>query len=813
MYLRIAIAVLSAGAIAYEILLIRIVSIIQWHHFAAMIISLALLGYGMSGTVLTSMEGWLSSGTPDRWQRTFVACCLLFGLTSVACAVLAQRLPFNPLALVWDLHQFFSLLAVYLLLTIPFFCAAMAIGLALMSKPQRIGSLYGADLVGAGLGAAGLLVALFMMPMVACLRVIGILGCLAAGVFALGRPRTMAMRKTVFLVAAVLVLNLAWPRSWLEPRLSEYKSLHKTMLIPGAEVVAERSGPLGWLTLVGNSNVPFRHAPGLSLNFEGRLPEQLGLFTDGDSMTVLNLVQPGDGKVGYLDFLPAAVGYRLAADPAVLILGAAGGSEIQMALQQRAARVDVVEANSQVIELLSYSGQDGVGGLLPHVDVNVNHIDPRSFLRRNRSLYDVIQVPLAQSLASASSGSQALGANHLLTVESFVESLNSLRPDGALVLSLWLKIPPRENLRLVATLAQALEEIGVAEPGRHLVQIRGWGTVTTMAKRSPLQAREIAAIRQFCQERSFDVSLLPGLTEESSNLNNRLQKAYLFRGNRRILRDPQTFFANYKFDVRPATDNRPFFFHTFKWQTLPELLRLGSRAGVPLVEWGYVALVATVIQALTASVVLILIPLRLVRRQATTRASLTVLIFFASLGLGFMLVEIAFFQRFTLYLGHPTFSVAVVLAAFLVAAGLGAVCSRRLLDRPGSARLSPRIFTLAVLVLGSIWWLALPSLMGATIALPVGLKLGLTFAMLAPLGFLLGIPFPLGLSRAAARQSIWLPWAWGINGSAAVVGAALAPVIAVHLGFSAVLLAGLSCYALASFCTSWSPLSTGANGS
>ncbi len=558
------------------------------------------------------------------------------------------------------------------------------------------------------------------------------------------------------------------------------------------------------MTVVGNSSIPFRHAPGLSLNFTGRLPEQLGIFTDGDSMTVINQVDAGSGTSEHLRYLPAAVAYSVVEKPAVLVLGAGGGSEIAMALQHEASSVDVVEANPQLVDLLALAAEEGFGRLLERPDVTLHLAEPRSFLRHDKALFDLIQIPLDRSLAAATSGTQALGASHLFTVESFAELLRALGSDGLMVSSQWLKIPPRENLKLFATLVEALTVLGVEEPGRHIAQVRGWGTVATLVKKSPLLASEILAIEQFCEARSFDLTWIPGLTEDRANIHNRLQEAYLFLGNAEILSAPESFFESYKFDVRPATDDRPFFSHTFKWRTLPELLRMGSRTGLPLVEWGYLILVATVVQSVAASIVLILIPLRLVRRQDSSRTRLAVLVFFASLGMGFMLLELTFFERFTLYLGHPTHSVAVVLSAFLMTAGLGSTFSRKRLHRPRGRAPTPRQVCLATLVLGSIYWLALPGLMEITFGLPIWQKTGVTFASLAPLGFLLGMPFPLGLSQAAAKRSIWLPWAWGINGSASVVGAAAAPLIALHLGFSAMLLTGLMFYGLAAVSTSWS---------
>jgi len=807
MHLKIAIALLSAGAIAYEILLIRILSIIQWHHFAAMTISLALLGYGISGTALTLAQGWLAADSPRRWRATFITASVLFGVLGVACAVLAQRIPFNPLAVVWDPMQLLNLASLYLLLTVPFFLAATGIGVALMSRPGVIGSLYGADLVGAGAGAALLLAALYWLPVSACLQMVGTLGCLAAGVFASRYRQSPAISGSATLVLTGLAMVIFWPQGWLDPRLSEYKALRKVLLVPGSEVVAERSSPMGLLTVVRNSRIPFRHAPGLSLDYKGSLPDQLGVFTDGESMTVINEVEPGEVGAAYLDYLPSALPYGVLRKPSVLILGAGGGSEILLALQNEASSIDAVESNRQMVELLDQATRGRNKGVLEHPEVTVHLVEARSFLRRNQSLFDLIQIPLAQSLAAATSGAQALGAGHLFTVESFVDILQALQPDGMMVLHHWIKIPPRENLKLFATLVEALEALGVQDPGRHLAQIRGWGTVATLVKKSPLLASEIAAIERFSEERSFDLTSLPGLAEHRTNAHHQLEEAYLYLGNREILQRSDSFFDSYKFNVQPATDDRPFFFHSFKWRSLPELLKLGSRAGVPLVEWGYLILVATVILALVVSVALILIPLRLVGRSGPGKGSASVLIFFSCLGMGFMLLEVAFFERFTLFLGHPIYSVAVVLSAFLVSAGLGSASSRWVLDRHPARRVTARKVSILILGLGSIYWLGLPNLMGAALALPLVLRVGFTFVVLAPLGFLLGMPFPLGLSVAAGRRSVWVPWAWGINGSASVVGAAAAPLIALHLGFSAVILAGMLFYCLAAS-TSHSGLST-----
>ena len=806
MYLRIAIALLSASAIAFEILLIRIFSILQWYHFAAMIISLALLGYGVSGVLLALCQDWLAAGPPRRWRTGFVACSALFGLLSLGCVAAAQQIPFNPLAVVWEPRQFLYLGALYMLLAVPFLAAASGIGLALTFQRRDIARLYGADLIGAAAGALGILAALYLLPVTSCLRGVSAIGFLAAGVGLVGDNGVGGRRWQLLWVAVGVAAVAVLPERFLALRPSEFKGLPKALLVPGTEVVEEHSSPLGWISVVDSPTIPFRHAPGLSLGFPGSLPDQIGVFSDAEFMTAIDHLDGELERAGYLDYLPAAVPYAVIDRPSVLILGAGGGSEVTMAVRQGARQIVAVESNPQLAQVLLDQLRGPFAAVPGRSSAQIQIAEGRSYLRRRTDAFDLIQLPLVTSMAAAAAGSQALGASHLYTVEAMLELLGSLRPDGMLVTTLWLRIPPRENLKLFATAVAALRQLGVEAPGKQLAQIRGWGTVTTLVKGSAFDSTQIAAIEEFCRQRSFDLSYVPGLTVDRANRYNRLEEPYLFLGNQAILSDPETFFDSYKFDIRPVTDDRPFFFHSFKWRSLPELLAFDSRAGLPLVEWGYLVLVATVVQALAAGGILILLPLRVVRRHGQGRASGRVVIYFAALGMAFMLLEIALIQRFTLYLGHPLYSIAVVLAAFLVFAGLGSRLTRSMHSGHRQWHNAPRHMTGLIVGLGALYLVSLPRLLGATIFFPILVKIALTLLILAPLGLLLGMPFPLGLARAAERRAIWIPWAWGINGSASVVGAAAAPLIAVHFGFSMVVLAGLLAYAVASLSSSWAIL-------
>ena len=671
-----AIALLSGTALGYEILLTRLFSIVHWHHFAYMVISLALLGYGASGTFLTLAERRLAG----RFTPVFVANALLFSLSSAGCFLLAQRIPLNPLELPWDLRQPGYLVAVYLLLVIPFFGAANALGMALWHFRARVHRVYAADLLGAGAGAAGIILVLTLVRPERALAIIAGLGILAAG---LALPvRARGIRAVAVLVAVGLG---AMPTGWIQIQVSEYKTLSQALAVVGAERAAERSGPLGLVTLLRNEEVPFRFAPGMSLATGKEPPEQLGLFVDGDSIGAITRFE-GEEPPEYLDALTSALPHHLLERPRVLLLGSGGGSGVLQALLHEARSVDAVELNPQVVALVREDFSGFAGELYNRPDVQVHIAEARGHVEATERRYDLIQIDLLDAFGTASAGLRAQSESYLYTVEAFQTYLQHLRPGGLLAVTRWLRLPPRDSLKLTATAVRALQRLGAPDPGRHLALIRGWKTTTLVVARTPLEDRDISALKAFARERSFDTAYYPGMPIEEANRFNRLEQPYLYEGAKALLGpDAERYMRDYKFDIAPATDDRPYFFSFSKWSSLPELLEMRSRSGLSQLDWGYWVLVATVAQATLASVVLILLPLLALRGSTQAPAGLRwrTLVYFGAIGLAFMFLEIAFIQRFTLFLAHPLYAVAVVLAGFLVFAGLGSAASGRLGDGRG----------------------------------------------------------------------------------------------------------------------------------
>ncbi|MFQ5620113.1 MAG: spermidine synthase, partial [Rhodospirillales bacterium] len=409
----VAVALLSAAAIGYEILLIRLFSIILWHHFAFMIISLALLGVGASGTFLVFARRWLE----PRFHRAFAGFAAAFGLSAVACFALARRVPFNPLEVVWDLGQQAALLHIYLLLALPFFCAATCIGLALSRFRQRIGAIYRADLLGAGAGASLVLLALFVLAPENYLRALGGLGLAAAAVIAFAGP---GPRWPAGLLAALaLGVPFAWPGDWIAPRPSPYKGISLALHAPRARVIAERSSPLGLLSVVESPAIPFHFAPGLSLSAKAGPPPQLGVFTDGDGLTVITRFDGTPAKLAYLDQQTAALPFHLLRRPRTLILGAGGGADVLRALYHAARQVDAVEINPQMADLVRRDHAAFAGRLFQAPGVRLHIREARSFVEATGARWDLIHVGLLDSFTASGAGVLALKESALYTVEAF----------------------------------------------------------------------------------------------------------------------------------------------------------------------------------------------------------------------------------------------------------------------------------------------------------------------------------------------------------------------------------------------------------
>jgi len=785
---RLTIFLVSAMALAYEILLMRLFSIIQYHHFASMIISLALLGYGASGTFITFFRKRLLQNFP----LSLITNIVLFGITGVACYLGGQHLFINPDELIWQSRLWLKLFVLYLLLALPFFFAANCIALTFSQYRERISEVYGADLSGAGFGSLCIIGVLFIVLPQNGLLMLGSVILLIPVITLFELQAKAKILALPFLLLATIPFLL--PPSWTKPAVSPYKGLSQQMRIRGSRVVEERSSPLGLLTVVENKKIPFRYAPGLSLKATVEPPEQIGIFIDNDSLSVITRFPKDSAKLAYLDMLTPSLPYHLQQIRNVLLLGTGTGSDILQALHFGVENISTVELNPQLIELVR-ERPDFSGRIMDRDNVHIHIGEARSFINASKDTYDLIQVPFLDSFGSSAAGLYALNENYLYTVEALKEYINHLSPNGYLCLSRWLKLPPRDTLKLFATAVEALKDLGVKVPGDHIAMIRSWQSGTLLIKRSAFVPAEIGVIKKFCNSRLFDLVFYPGITADETNRFNILREPYFYQGAVSLLQDStRAFMADYKFNIKPATDDRPYFANFFKWRTLPEIIRLRGRGGMMLLESGYLILVITLIQAVVASVALILLPV-LARTISTGDAKNTwgrfrTALYFSVIGLGFLFLEIAFMQKYILYLGHPLYAAAAVLAIFLAFAGLG---SRYVRHKHLHA-----VWPVVIIIFLGFLELPAGGLLFKTLgsaALPI--RILAAVLLLGPLAFCMGMPFPLALTEIGAEGPALIPWAWAINGCASVVAAVLAALLGIHFGFSAVIYVSLALYGTA----------------
>ncbi|HEX6829324.1 MAG TPA: SAM-dependent methyltransferase, partial [Burkholderiales bacterium] len=529
----------------------------------------------------------------------------------------------------------------------------------------------------------------------------------------------------------------------------------------------------------------------LSLNAPAEPPPQLGVLTDGEGLSPI-VGHDGRSPPSYLAYLTSALPYALLDRPRVLVLGAGGGADVLQALGLGAASVDAVELNPQVVELVRDRFGGFSGGIYQRARLHL--AEARAFAERDAGHYNLVQLALLDSFAASAAGVHSLAEGYLYTVEGMGAYLRRLTPGGMLAITRWVTLPPRDPLKLFATAAEALRAAGVRDPGAQLAMIRSWKTATLLAKNAPFSSAEITAVKRFCESRGFDLAWYPGMREDEADRYNLLERPWFHEGAVGLLSPRrEAFVEDYKFDIRPATDDRPFFFNFFRWRTLPELLALRGQGGLPLLDWGYPVLIATLGQALLASALFILLPLWVAQRRGRGDLSRPgerwrVAVYFSAIGFAFMFVEIALIQKFILFLGHPIHAAAAVIAAFLLFAGLGSLCSAGVAGFlaarfPGLRPVSAAVACIVGMILLCV--VALPHLFGLLAPLPQAARLAAAVAMVAPLAFWMGMPLPLAIARLGGPERV--AWAWGLNGFASVVGAVLATLLAIHLGFNRVL--------------------------
>jgi spermidine synthase len=799
--IQIAIFFISAATLGLELILVRALSIGHWYHLSFLVISTALLGFGAGGTFVAIGSKILTRHhIKSLW---YFASGL--ALTVPVIFQISQKVPLDELQFIWDSRQILYLSVYYLLFFIPFFCAGLCIALAFTICVDKAHRLYFYNMIGSGLGAGGIVALMYRYSPEQLLLIISFTAFLAAAILAFGISRRRVAITFVCALAVIATFSSSGVLK-LKINISEHKSLVYYNALPDAKTLAVSYSPLGRLDCVQAPTI--RYFPGLSIGYQGKLPRQILIITDADGTSAVNHFERLSDLDCY-DYTTSALSYHLVSEPNVCIIGAGGGSDIAQALTLNARKVTAVEMNSQIIDLVRNRFDKFAFGLYRRNDVKTVIAEGRSFLQTTPQRFDIINISLLDSFSASAAGLYALNESHLYTIEAIEQAIGRLQPKGLLSITRMLKTPPRDSLKVLATVAEALRRRSITNPAEHIIMIRSWATATIVVSPQPFSDSQIKTTRKFTQERFFDLVHLPGIEPNDVNRYYILEEPIYYESAQQILSPEfEAFYRNYTYNIRPATDDRPYFFDFFKWKSLPYMIRTMPRQWLVFSEWGYLVLVVTLIQALCAGALFILLPLWIAKPiKAVHSRKLPTLIYFLLLGLGFMFLEMGFIQKLTLLIGHPVFGVAATLLGFLVFSGCGSLASGHLFKAKTSENTGAGFKQSAV---GLIWMAAsaviiigIAEITLMTYAFnwlisfsqPARMLLGLIIT--APPAFFMGMPFPTALKQLHIRTQPLVPWAWGVNGFASVIGAVLGTFLAISFGFTILILIALTCYFLA----------------
>jgi hypothetical protein len=789
MLLYVGLFLLSAASLAFEINLSRIFSLAQFHHFAFMVVSLALLGYGASGTFLSlfprlrrRLDAWLLVGL--GWA---------FAFTAVGAYALTVHVPFDSFRIAHEWRQVGILLVHYMALAVPFFCSGTAVGFLIAARPDPVNHIYAANLVGSAAGCVLPLVAPSFVGGEGVVLLSAALSVAAALAFRHQSSIPLRSEQRVGPVAAhafriahgVLVLGLVFAAfrtpSFLQVELSPYKSLSYLLQYPDAELIFQQWNGFSRVDVVRSESI--RGLPGSGFRCPVQPPAQRGLTVDGDDLNTIHHVRPGFTELAYTDCLLGALPYRLRPEADTLVLEPRGGSDVVTALAQGASRVTVVEANPLIVEAVQAQG-DWAGDIYDDDRVRVIVEQGRTYTRRAGEPVDVLVLSLNAPHHAVASGAYSLNEDYRYTVQAFSDYLAKLRRGGLLVVTRWLQVPPSESIRAFALAVEALERSG-GHPRTDLVALRSYRQALILVRQGPFTKAELQAVRAFAEARAFDLVYLPDLRPDEVNRHNVLAAPDYYRACVDLLaaEDRAAWYDDYPFDVEPPTDDRPFFGHFFKWGQARHVLATIGHTWQPFGGAGYFVLLILLALALVAAGALVLMPIAAVKYRGGPMSA--TLIYFALLGVGYLCLEIPLMQRFILFLGTPAHAMTTVLFALLLFSGVGSAASRRV-------PLWVAIVSLPVIV--GVHTMALPRLFDVALAAPLWARVIIAAAALAPLGFLMGMPLPKGIALLERRVPSLITWAWAVNGAASVVASILAALLSLSLGFYAVLALGAACY-------------------
>jgi hypothetical protein len=768
----VAVALISSTLLMIELALTRIFSVIMYYHFAFLAISIALFGISASGVMAYVARRRLE---PIATASLLATQSLCYAVVTIVALFFLVRL---RVGLQYSPHNLVLMLTIYALAALPFFTGGLVITIAVSRLTSRINAVYAADLIGAAAGCLVLIPLLDRFGAPGVVLVAGALSVTAAVIFADRDRRTRYFVAAAAIVAAVVSTQVLAANAF---------DVLDTKGHQGDRVLFSKWNSFSRIGVYERSHGDWSLSPA----YTGPLPETRFMDIDSAASTPILRLAPDLSNAQYLRFELTALAYQLKdhTNFTALVIGPGGGRDLASALVFGATRVDGVEINPIIAdEVMRNRFSDFSGRIYSNPRIRIAVDDGRSFVRRATERYDVIQASLVDTWAATAAGAYTLTENTLYTVEAFDDYLDHLTDNGVLSITRWVL----DGLRLVSLAQEACSQRGWSCADR-LAIVRQDRVATFLLKRSPFTESEISTIRETARRLEFDVLYVP--SKRSGGVEEPIRDVWVdgqpTGDYARLIRtgDREQFYEDYRYDIRPTTDNRPFFFNTAKLKD-----QFNLALGHSMLFGNGLSALLTLLEISCGFIVLFVVgPLAIVEHGRPRPPGWQAwLVYFGALGAGFMLIEVSVLQRFVLLLGHPVYSLTVTLFSLLLGTGLGAAWSRRFDERRLGRDAAVGVFVVAVcalaviVVAGPVTSWGIPFSRGARVVLAA--------ALLIPMGVALGVPMPTGIRMLNAQCPEMVPWAWGINGALSVLGATLAILIAMNWGFRITLVVASGTY-------------------
>jgi predicted membrane-bound spermidine synthase len=769
--------VISAVLMSLQILQSRIFSVTTWYHLAFLVISVAMFGMTVAALRIYKQD---EKTLRENHAKMMADCSLWFGWTILI--ALAAQLCFSIVD-----ENFVTTLArlpaVSLLIVFPYYFAGQILSLALTRTPYPVEKTYGIDLLGA---AAGCLFAVGLMEYVDAPSAVIVLSALAFACAYLFNAAGISWKKVavVPVLLAVVVLNMALPQKIIYPYTV------KGLSLPQSELTHDEWNSISRVT-VSTEHVdaaPFFWGP------SEKTPKSLKashyeLKIDGDAATPINRFDGDLKKASFLEYDVTTLAYSIPGLKKGAIIGVGGGRDALTALYFGLKDITALDINSVQISLLSQvEPYKTYAGLAVHPEIKFIHSEARSWFAHNQDKFDIIQMSLIDTWAATGAGAFSLSENGLYTVDAWRVFLADLKEDGVLTVSRWHTAHGENEMqRLLAMAAQALFDSGISEPWKHMFVAKGSNVATLVLSKAPFSNARLAALRGQVRARGFETLVDP----DQNDPENPMARVVHATSPENLLQ----VVASEKYDLSPPDDNRPFFFNMVRLTNPMNIinLALGVESGSFL---GHARATLNLFLILGFALFMvgfvILWPMRKTLNDTSPRYAANGTAWFLLIGLGFMLFEISLLQRMSVFLGHPVYSLGIVMFSLICATGLGSLLSGKCglqtpakragwaLGTAGLMVLMPHVFTSAFTTFAES-----PLLARALICV----------ALTGPMGILLGYGFPTGMKLAEATDTHPMPWFWGINGAAGVLGSVLAVALNIAYGLDHTMMIAALCYA------------------